>query len=228
MEPSGRNRWQPAASRTAPRTAQIRENRCRGLRPVASEAPWQGGGLRFESGRGLYKSPANRALLMNPLARSSARDGYGAVHGAPRFRGRSQEAPKSRRGGVESGLCPACDACPPSSSREGPTIGVDPKVSCEVGPCPDPLRRGDRGKRPVQDGGGARVLIHASCGTQLCCQKAVGRKSGPRTGQERGHRVSTRSLYHVAPPVDHLPVGGGAQLLVSMLDDAVFQPGLSG
>ena len=115
-----------------------------------------------------------------------------------------------------------------SSSRKGPTMGVDPKVSCEVGPCPDPLPRGDRGKRPVQDGGVARVLIHASGGTQLCCQKAVGRQSGPRTGQERGHRVSTRSLDHMAPPVDHLPVGGGAQLLVSMLDDAVLQPGLSG
>jgi mannose-6-phosphate isomerase-like protein (cupin superfamily) len=117
---------------------------------------------------------------------------------------------------------------PKSSSRKGPTMGVDPKVSCEVGPCPDPLSRGDRGKRPVQDGGVARVLIHASGGTQLCCQKAVGRQSGPRTGQERGHRISTRSLDHMAPPVDHLPVGGGAQLLVSMLDDAVLQPRLSG
>src|SRR5206468_5154021 len=41
------------------------------------------------------------------------------------------------------------------------------------------------------------------------------------------NRVPTRSLDHMAPPVDHFPVRGGAQLLVPMLDDAVLQPGLS-
>jgi hypothetical protein len=37
MEPSGRNRWQLAANRAASETAKPRENRCRGLRPVASD-----------------------------------------------------------------------------------------------------------------------------------------------------------------------------------------------
>jgi hypothetical protein len=36
MEPSGRNRLQAVANATAPETAQIGENRCRGLRLVAA------------------------------------------------------------------------------------------------------------------------------------------------------------------------------------------------
>jgi hypothetical protein len=40
MEPSGRNRWQPVANGTAPKTAERRENRCVELRPVASDVPW--------------------------------------------------------------------------------------------------------------------------------------------------------------------------------------------
>jgi hypothetical protein len=48
---------------------------------------------------------------------------------------------------------------------------------------------------------------------------------GPR--QERRNRVPTWSVGHMAPPVDHLPVRAGAQLVVPMPDDAVLQPGLS-
>jgi protein phosphatase len=40
MEPSGRNWWQPVANGTAPNAAQLGENRCRGLRPVAARVPW--------------------------------------------------------------------------------------------------------------------------------------------------------------------------------------------
>jgi hypothetical protein len=40
VEQSGRNRWQPLANETALETAQIAENRCRGLRRVAAEMPW--------------------------------------------------------------------------------------------------------------------------------------------------------------------------------------------
>jgi hypothetical protein len=62
MEPSGRNRWQPVANHAAPKRAETRENRCRGLRPVADRLAWYGGGRRFESARGLCKSPANPLL----------------------------------------------------------------------------------------------------------------------------------------------------------------------
>jgi hypothetical protein len=55
MEPSGRNRWQPVANGTAVKAAQVGENRCRALRPVAAETPWQGGDRRFESVRGLVR-----------------------------------------------------------------------------------------------------------------------------------------------------------------------------
>jgi hypothetical protein len=40
MEQSGRNRWQPMTNATAARTAEIGENRCRGLRPVAGTPKW--------------------------------------------------------------------------------------------------------------------------------------------------------------------------------------------
>ena len=40
MEPSGRNRRQPMANGAAAKAAQIGENRCRGLRPVAAGSPW--------------------------------------------------------------------------------------------------------------------------------------------------------------------------------------------
>jgi hypothetical protein len=43
MEQSGRNGWQPVANATAPEAAQIGENRCRGLRPVAVRSAWEGG-----------------------------------------------------------------------------------------------------------------------------------------------------------------------------------------
>jgi hypothetical protein len=36
MEQSGRNRWQPVANGTPAKAAQMGENRCRGLRPVAA------------------------------------------------------------------------------------------------------------------------------------------------------------------------------------------------
>jgi hypothetical protein len=81
-----------------------------------------------------------------------------------------------------------------------------------------------RGKRPVQDG--AVVLIQASGGTELRCQYAVARQLAPGPRQKRCNRVSTRSLAHMAPPVDHLQIRRGAQPLVPMLDDAVLQPGL--
>src|SRR5947199_370381 len=35
MEPRGCNRWQSAANRLSAETAETRQNRCRGLRPVA-------------------------------------------------------------------------------------------------------------------------------------------------------------------------------------------------
>src|SRR5687768_5068342 len=82
-----------------------------------------------------------------------------------------------------------------------------------------------RGKRPVQDG--AVVLIQASGRTELHCQHAVARQLAPGPRQKRRNRVSTRSLAHMAPPVDHFQIRRGAQLLVPMLDDAVLQPGLS-
>jgi nucleoside-diphosphate-sugar epimerase len=40
MEPRGCNRWEPAARHAVARTAEISQNRCRGLRPVACDAPW--------------------------------------------------------------------------------------------------------------------------------------------------------------------------------------------
>jgi len=40
MELSGRNPCQPVADAKAAKTARLRENRCRGLRPVAVEIPW--------------------------------------------------------------------------------------------------------------------------------------------------------------------------------------------
>ena len=49
MEPSGRNQWRPVASARLSRAAQTSQNRCRGLRRVATG----GGGRRFESDRGL-------------------------------------------------------------------------------------------------------------------------------------------------------------------------------
>src|SRR4029453_15929429 len=55
MEPCGCNRWQSVANPAASRTAETRENRCRGLPAVARGVPWQGGGLRLESGRGLLR-----------------------------------------------------------------------------------------------------------------------------------------------------------------------------
>jgi hypothetical protein len=58
MEPSGCNRWQLVANGTAAKTAQINGIRSRGLRPFAAEMPGKRGGRRFESVRGLYKSPA--------------------------------------------------------------------------------------------------------------------------------------------------------------------------
>src|ERR687892_446584 len=82
-----------------------------------------------------------------------------------------------------------------------------------------------RRKRPVQDG--AVVLIQASGGTELRCQHAVARQLTPGPGQKRCNRVSTMSLAHMAPPVDHFQVRRGAQLLVPVLDDAVLKPGLS-
>src|SRR5215207_10593770 len=82
-----------------------------------------------------------------------------------------------------------------------------------------------RGKRPVQDG--AVVLIQASGGTELRCQHAVACQLAPGPRQKRCNRVATRSLAHMAPPVDHFQVRRGAQLLVPMLDDAVLQPRLS-
>src|SRR5688572_6169789 len=82
-----------------------------------------------------------------------------------------------------------------------------------------------RRKRPVQDG--AVVFIQASGGTQLHCQHALARQLAPGPRQERCNRVSTRSLAHMAPPVDHFQICRGAQLLVPMLDDAVLQPGLA-
>src|SRR5918995_5952668 len=84
---------------------------------------------------------------------------------------------------------------------------------------------GARGKRPVQDR--AVVLIQASGGTELHCQQALARQLAPGPRQKRCNRVSTRSLAHMAPPVDHFQVRRGAQLLVPVLDDAVLKPGLS-
>jgi hypothetical protein len=34
MEPSGRNEWQSVANGTVPKAAELRENSCRGLRPL--------------------------------------------------------------------------------------------------------------------------------------------------------------------------------------------------
>jgi hypothetical protein len=39
MEPSGCNRWQSVANETDLKTASDNEDRCRGLRPVASDVP---------------------------------------------------------------------------------------------------------------------------------------------------------------------------------------------
>src|SRR5215211_7931003 len=51
MEPSGRNRWQPVANGTTPRTAQTGENRCRGSRRVDGKEGVDGSspseGLKF-------------------------------------------------------------------------------------------------------------------------------------------------------------------------------------
>jgi hypothetical protein len=86
MEPSGRNQWQPVADEVTAKTAQTAENRCRGLRPVAAEAPWVRRGRRFESVRGLCKSaacrrffvridllPGERAVGMEPFMEPSGR-----------------------------------------------------------------------------------------------------------------------------------------------------------
>src|SRR5688572_29581625 len=69
------------------------------------------------------------------------------------------------------------------------------------------MSRWARGKRPVQDG--AVVLIKASGGTELRCQHAVARQLAPGPRQKRCNRVSTRSLAHMAPPVDHFQVRRG-------------------
>src|SRR5687767_5337517 len=110
-------------------------------------------------------------------------------------------------------------------TRKRPDVGAETKVRCEVRPRPDPISLWAEGKRPVQDG--AVVLIQASGGTQLRCQHALARQLAPGPRQKRCNRVSTRSLAHMAPPLDHFQIRRGAQLLVPMLDDAVLQPGLA-
>ena len=92
------------------------------------------------------------------------------------------------------------------------TYGLRPRSSsCEVGPRPDPMSLRARGKRPVQDG--AVVFIQASSGNELHCQHAVARQLAPGPRQKRCNRVSSRSLAHMAPPVDHFQVRRWAQLL---------------
>jgi hypothetical protein len=139
-------------------------------------------------------------------------------------RGRARSGPL--RCGGESRRARAADALSSGGSpRKRPDVRAETKVRCEVGPRPDPMSLWARGKRPVKDG--AVVFIQASGGTELRCKHAVARQLAPGTRQKRCNRVSTRSLAHMAPPVDHFQVRRGAQLLVPMLDDAVLQPGLS-
>jgi hypothetical protein len=62
MEPCGCNRWQPVANQASRKTAQIARN---GLPPVATSWPESfmvRRGRRFESVRGLCKSPAHAAF----------------------------------------------------------------------------------------------------------------------------------------------------------------------
>jgi hypothetical protein len=65
MEPSGRNRWQPVASRTAARTAEMGENRCPPVATGCLRCSMVRRGRRFESARGLCKGPANRRFLFH-------------------------------------------------------------------------------------------------------------------------------------------------------------------
>ncbi len=96
MEPSGRNQWQRVANPAAARTAGTRQDRCRGLRPVAGEAPWQGGG-RPCSGRPLASLRTPRTAQL-PQALNSAtshpahipHEGAGSSRTSPRIPARAQ------------------------------------------------------------------------------------------------------------------------------------------
>jgi hypothetical protein len=60
MEPSGRNRWQPAANPMAPRTAQTGENRCRGTGKEGVDGSSPSEGFQFV--------PAQKRFLLSDSA----------------------------------------------------------------------------------------------------------------------------------------------------------------
>src|SRR5438105_7936946 len=63
MEPSARNRWQLAANPTAPKTAQTREHRCRGLPPLAAGMVRRGSTVRVRQ-RALQKRRTSALFRM--------------------------------------------------------------------------------------------------------------------------------------------------------------------
>jgi hypothetical protein len=66
MEPSGRSQWQSVANATGTKAAPTSENHR--LRPVAAEMIKEGV-ERFESVRGICKSPANHGFLYKSSCR---------------------------------------------------------------------------------------------------------------------------------------------------------------
>jgi hypothetical protein len=139
MEPRGCNSWQPLANRSRGEAAKTSESCCRRLRPVAERSAWQGGGLRFESGRGLCKSPARRrfcvhvdlhvqprAVGMEPIMELSGRE----VCSPPSARRRPRRPRRRNRPGTRQTL-----ACNRDHSR-GDTVGEEPGSS----PAPRRLR----------------------------------------------------------------------------------------
>jgi hypothetical protein len=81
------------ANAAAANTAHIGENRCRGLRPVAAQMPWEGGGSGSSPEEALQRRRRSALSRSGRLASRRTSGGYGAVYGASRSKsvpGRAQ------------------------------------------------------------------------------------------------------------------------------------------